>query len=79
MGDVVPIELILWNYCKLLEMYELEWQEHGYSVPMVPIHSVMFLLVTCFRGMRGYEAVWIDLDALRYDTAYCLTQKKGSG
>ena len=31
----------------LLEMYELEWQEHGYSVPMVSIYLVMCLLVTC--------------------------------
>ena len=81
MGDVVSQDraYTLEILHALLEMYELEWQEHGYSVPMVPIHSVMFLLVTCFRGMRGYEAVWIDLGALRYDTAYCLTQKKGSG
>jgi len=39
---------------------------------MVSIYSVMFLLVTCLGGMRGYEAVWIDLGALRYDDAHCL-------
>ena len=26
------------------------------------MHSVMFLLLTCLGGMRGYEAVWTDLD-----------------
>ena len=30
----------------------------------------MFLLLTCLGGMRGYEAVWIDLSALRYDVEY---------
>ena len=31
----------------------------------------MFLLLTCLGGMRGYEAVWTDLAALRYDVEYC--------
>ena len=59
MGDVVPqdraytLELLH----ALLEMFELEWQVHGYSVPMVSIYSVMFLLVICVGGMCGYEAV----------------------
>ena len=31
----------------MLEIYELERQKHGYSVPIVSIYLVMFLLVTC--------------------------------
>ncbi len=31
----------------------------------------MFLLVSSLRGMRGFEVVWTDLAALRYDLAYC--------
>ena len=63
MGDVVSqdrdytLELLH----ALLEMYELEWQEHGYSVTMLSIHSVMFLLVTCLGGMCGNkvcEQIW---------------------
>jgi hypothetical protein len=31
----------------------------------------MFLLVSCLGGMRGFEVVWTDLAALRYDIAHC--------
>ena len=80
MGDVVSqdraftLEILL----ALLEMYELEWQEHKYEMPMVSMYSVMFLLITCLGGMRGYEAVWTDLGALRYDMAYCLDREDES-
>ena len=40
----------------------------------MPIHSIcscMFLLLTCLCGMQGYEAVWTDLTALKYDVEYC--------
>ena len=33
--------------------------------------AAMFLLVSCLGGMRGYEVVWTDLGALRYDLQYC--------
>ena len=31
----------------------------------------MFLLLTYLGGIRGYEAVWTDLAALKYDAEYC--------
>ena len=31
----------------------------------------MFLLLTCLGGMRGFEAVWTDLAALRHDVEHC--------
>ena len=56
---------------KLLEMYELEWNTLGMEMPLNSICSCMFLLVTCLGGMRGFEAVWTDMAALRYDIEYC--------
>ena len=46
------------------------------------IYSVMFLLllVSCLGGMHGYEVVWTDLTALRYDVAYaCLSRGDETG
>lgn len=73
MGDIVSqdraytLDLLL----KLLEMFESEWIQFEYDMPLNSICAVMFLLVTCLGGMRGFEAVWTDLGALRYDIAYC--------
>ena len=47
-------------------------------MPMESIYSVMFLLITCLGGMRGYEAMWTDLSALRYDMAHCLDREDES-
>jgi hypothetical protein len=35
----------------------------------------MFLLVSCLGGMQGFEVVWTDLAALRYDVAHCKSAK----
>ncbi len=73
MGDIVSqdraysIEVVH----KLLEMYEAEWDRYGYNIPLTTISACMFLLVSCLGGMRGYEVVWTDLAALRYDLDYC--------
>ena len=74
MGDVVSqdraytIEVLH----ALLEIYEEEWQATGYeTMPMESLHSVMFLLVSCLGGLRGFEVMWTDLAALRYDVNYC--------
>ena len=56
---------------RLLEMFEEEWNETLLDIPLISIQGVMFLLVTCLGGMRGFEAVWTDLGALRYDVSYC--------
>jgi len=74
-GDVVSqdraftLEVLL----ALLEMYEEEWQEYKYAVPKKTICACMFLLVSCLGGMRGFEVMWTDLAALRYDVNYCNT------
>ena len=56
---------------KLLHMYEMEYQERGVDMTLDSICSCMFLLVSCLGGMRGFEVVWTDLVALRYDVFYC--------
>ena len=43
----------------------------GLEMPLHSLRSVMFLLVSCLGGMRGYEVVWTDLGALNYDLDYC--------
>ena len=42
-------------------------------------YSVMFLLVSTLGGMRGYEVVWTDLAALRYDVRYAKQQGDYTG
>ena len=56
---------------RLLEMYEQEWEEKKFAINLQVISAAMFLIITCCGGMRGYEAVWTDLSALRYDISYC--------
>ena len=52
-------------------MYEAEYADFGNNMPLNSMYSCMVLLLTCLGGMRGFEAVWTDLAALRYDIAYC--------
>jgi hypothetical protein len=72
MGDVVTqdraytIEVLL----ALLEMYKEEWQTYHVQMPLVLVCACMFLLVSCLGGMQGFEIVWTDLAALRYDIAH---------
>ena len=73
MGDIVrqdrayTIEIVL----AVVAAFEREWQLLGYSMPLSSINACMFFLVSCLGGMRGFEVVWTDLGALRYDLAYC--------
>jgi hypothetical protein len=73
MGDVVSqdraytIEVLH----KLLESYESEWVNGHYEMPLHSLCACMFLLVLSLGGMRGFEVMWTDLAALRYDLEYC--------
>jgi hypothetical protein len=77
MGDIISqdraytIEILL----ALLEMYEEEWQMYYVQMPLVSVCACMFLLVSCLAGMQGFEVVWTDLAALRYDIAHCKSTK----
>jgi hypothetical protein len=73
MGNVVTqdqaytIEVLL----ALIEMFEQEWQTFYLAIPLPSICACMFLLVSSFGGMRGFEVVWTDLATLRYNVSYC--------
>ena len=56
---------------QLLEMYEEEFHAREGPMRHEAICACMFLLVACLGGMRGFEVVWTDLAALRYDVEYC--------
>jgi hypothetical protein len=60
----------------LLESYEHEWMCDGYNMSMAHMCSCMFLLVSCLGGMRGFEVMWTDLAALRYDLFYCEDKRR---
>jgi hypothetical protein len=57
---------------KLLALYESEWTVGQYEMPLHSLCACMFLLVSSLGGMRGFEVMWTDLAALRYDLDYCV-------
>jgi hypothetical protein len=73
MGDVVTqdqaytIEVLL----ALIDMFEQEWQMNYLEMSLHSLSSCMFLLVSSLGGMQGFEVVWTNLAALRYDLSYC--------
>ena len=73
MGDIVSQDraFTIGVVLKLLSMFEVEYQEKGENMSMQSLCACMFLLLTCLGGMRGYEAVWTDFAALKYDVDYC--------
>lgn len=81
MGDVISQDraYTLEVFLALIEMYEAEWQEHRMNLPLESLYSCMFLLVSTLGGMRGYEVVWTDLAALRYDMKYAEEREDLSG
>ena len=56
---------------KLISMYDDEWEEAGGNPSLEKMNSAMFLIASCTGGFRGYETVWTDLSALRYDMENC--------
>jgi hypothetical protein len=80
-GDVVSQDraFTLDVLLELVRMYEDEWNQWGNAIPLNKICACMFLLVSCLGGMRGFEVMWTDLAALRYDVRYCLDRNDKSG
>ena len=62
----------------LVQMFEEEWETHYLRIPLISICACMFLLVSSLGGMRGFEVVWTDLAALRYDLAFCESSEDDS-
>jgi hypothetical protein len=56
-------------------MYEHEWDTMHLHMPLSSVCACKFLLVSYLGGMRGFEVVWTDLAALRYDVAFCEAAK----
>lgn len=73
MGDIVSQDraYTLQIIHALLQMYEAEWNDPEKEMPLKTLCSCMFLLVSSLGGMRGFEVMWTDLAALRYDLEYC--------
>ena len=47
-----------------------QFQEQGYNIPLHDMEAAMFFMISCFGGFGGYETVWTDLAALRYNVQY---------
>ena len=72
MGDIVhqdrayTLEIVH----AIIAMFEEQFQEQGYSMPIREMEAALFFIAACMGGFRGYEVVWTDLGALRYDVKY---------
>lgn len=73
MGDIVTqdraytIEIVL----AVIQMYEDNFQQEGFNMNISTFEAAMFFMISCFGGFRGFETVWTDLAALRYDVQFC--------
>ena len=73
MGDIVQQDraYTLEIVHAMINLFETQFQEEGYLMPVRDFEAAMFFIVSCTGGFRGYEVVWTDLGALRYDMEYC--------
>ena len=58
----------------IINLFEKEFQEFGYEIPLRHMEAALFFIASCTGGFRGYETVWTDLGALRYDIEFCETK-----
>jgi hypothetical protein len=54
----------------IVQMFEEQFQAQGYAMPIRDMEAAIFFIVACMGGFRGYEVVWTDLGALRYDVQF---------
>ena len=77
MGDIVSqdkaytIEVLH----ELLNEYEQEWVTNDLGIELEVISACMFLLVSSLGGMQGFEVMWTDLAALRYDLNFAKSRE----
>lgn len=69
MGDIVSQDraYMIEVLHEILRSYEEEWSRFGYSMSLSHLSSCMFLLVASLGGMHGFEVMWMDLAALKYN------------
>ena len=76
MGDIVKqdraytIEVVH----AVIGFFEEQFQSEGYTMPVRDFEAALFFIISCMGGFRGYETVWTDLGALRYDVNHCEEQ-----
>jgi hypothetical protein len=72
MGDIVHQDraYTLAIVLAIVGMFEEQFQSQGYEMPNRDTEAVMFFIASCMGGFRGYETVWTDLGALRYDVYF---------
>ena len=72
MGDIVSQDraYTLEVVHAVIDLFEQEFQEQGYTMPVRDMEAALFFIISCMGGFRGYETVWTDLGALRYDINY---------
>ena len=72
MGDVVHQDraYTLEVVHAIVAMFEDQFQREGYTMPVRDFEAAIFFIIACTGGFRGYEVVWTDLAALRYDMEY---------
>jgi len=72
MGDVVHQDraYTLEVVHAIIAMFEDQFQREGYTMPVRDFEAAIFFIASCMGGFRGYEVVWTDLGALRYDMEY---------
>jgi hypothetical protein len=58
----------------IIDMFEKQFLQEGYTMAVRDMEAALFFIATCIGGFRGYETVWTDLAALRYDVQYCEEQ-----
>ena len=73
MGDIVHQDraYTLEVVHAVIAMFEEQFQKEGYTMPVRDFEAAIFFIVACTGGFRGYEVIWTDLAALRYDVKYC--------
>jgi hypothetical protein len=55
----------------VIDAFETQFQQEGFNMPIRDMEAAMFFIASCTGGFRGYETVWTDLGALRYDIEFC--------
>jgi hypothetical protein len=73
MGDTVAQDYVytIEVLVVLLEDCEQEWVQEDLNINLMILSACMLLLVSCLGGTRGFEIMWTNLAALRYDLNYC--------
>ena len=51
----------------MIDLFEEDFQHVGYQMTVNKMYASVFSIASCFNGFRGFEMVWTNLGALRYE------------